>query len=290
MNLIVLPRAGESLSINWYPGHMRKARRTIREHLRACDIALEVLDARIPYTSRNPDIDELLHALPRVVVLNKTDLADPVATRAWVAIINKQGHAAVPVRALDGSGIPHLVQEVRRVLEAGGRTPRGRMPRAVVVGIPNVGKSALINALAARHVVPTGRRPGITRGKQWIRVGPYFELLDTPGILWPRLGDREAGYKLAAVGAIREEVLPVREVALWLVKWLATHQPRRLAARYDVLGAPPDEILIHIAQRRGFLLPGGQPDEDRAALAVLKDFRDGRLGRVTLDLPEEAGA
>lgn len=277
------------MSIHWYPGHMQKARRTIREHLRACDVVLEVLDARIPHTSRNPDLNLLLGRRPRVVVLNKADLAEPAATRRWVEIINAGGHPAVPVRALDGSGVPSLVRQVRRVLDVSGSVAAGRMPRAMVVGIPNVGKSALINALAGRRVVGTGRGPGTTRGKQWIRVGSYFELLDTPGILWPRLGDAEVGYRLAAVGAIKEDVLPVREVALWLIEWLRRHHPLSLETRYGTGDLPGAEMLQHIARRRGLLLPGGQLDEDRAALAILKDFREGRLGLITLDLPDMPG-
>jgi len=277
------------LSVHWYPGHMRKARRTIREHLRACDVVLEVLDARIPYTSRNPDLNALLGSKPRVVVLNKEDLADRVATSRWVRILEAGGHPAVPVCALDGTGIGELVRKVRRVLEVAGSVAAGRTPRAMVVGIPNVGKSALINALTGRRVAATGRRPGITRGKQWIRVGPYFELLDTPGILWPRLGDAEVGFKLAAVGAVKEEVLPVREAALWLVEWLRRYHPVSLEARYGAAHLSGAEMLQHVAHRRGFLLPGGRPDEDRAARAVLKDFREGHLGLVTLDLPDALG-
>jgi len=268
---------------------MRKARRTIREHLRACDVVLEVLDARIPYTSRNPDLNALLGSKPRVVVLNKEDLADRVATSRWVRILEAGGHPAVPVCALDGTGIGELVRKVRRVLEVAGSVAAGRTPRAMVVGIPNVGKSALINALTGRRVAATGCRPGITRGKQWIRVGPYFELLDTPGILWPRLGDAEVGFKLAAVGAVKEEVLPVREAALWLVEWLRRYHPVSLEARYGAAHLSGAEMLQHIAHRRGFLLPGGRPDEDRAARAVLKDFREGQLGLVTLDLPDAFG-
>lgn len=277
------------MSVNWYPGHMRRTRRTIREHLRLCDGAFEVLDARVPEASRNPDLAELLGCLPRVVVLNKADLADPVATRRWVELFSRKGYPAVPVQARDGRGIQELVRHMRQVLQEADRVPQGRLPRVMVVGIPNVGKSALINALAARHVAPTGRRPGITRGKMWIRVGPHFELLDTPGILWPRLGDVEVGYKLAAVGAIKDEVLPAEKVVLWLISWLAVHYPRCLQERYGISGVPGDDMLRRIAHRRGLLLAGGEPDEERAALAVLKDLREGRLGRITLDLPGEFG-
>lgn len=263
------------MTIQWYPGHMTKARRQIQEALALVDGLLEVVDARVPVSSRNPVLLELTDK-PRLIVLTKMDLADPEKTSQWLEYWQSRGEQAVAVNLLAGTGVGRLRGLVRRTFSG-----LKRQPRLMVVGIPNVGKSALINALTGRRAAQVGARPGITRGKQWLS-GKGMLLLDSPGILWPKFEDQEVARRLAAVAAIRDEVLDQTALANWLLAWLEQHYPQGLLERYGSLDL--ETALEEIGRRRGCLLPGGEIDLDQAAALVLKDFRTGKLGAVTLDL------
>ncbi|MQL52199.1 ribosome biogenesis GTPase YlqF [Desulfofundulus thermobenzoicus] len=271
---------------------MARARRLLRENLKLVDVVIELLDARIPVSSRNPQIAAILGHMPRLVVLNKADLADGAVTLRWLEWFSIRGTPAIAVDSTTGKGlgeVPLLVEELSngkiQALVSRGRRPRS--PRCMVVGIPNVGKSLFINALVGRRVTRTGNRPGVTRGQQWIRLARGVELLDTPGVLWPKFDDRQIALKLAVTGAIKEEVFDVEDVAAWLVGWLKEHCPRPLMERYRLEEVPAHgrQVLELIARRRGLLGAGGVPDTGRAAIHLLKEFRAGKLGRVTLDEP-----
>lgn len=278
--------------IQWYPGHMAKARKQARENVKLVDVLIEVVDARAPASSRNPDIDEIAGAKPRLVVLNKSDLADPGSTRRWKEFFNSQGHASVAVDSVGGSGIkevPVLVQKLvaskMASLTAAGR--RVRAARCLVLGIPNVGKSFFINKLVGQRAARTGDKPGVTRGPQWIRVAGNLDLMDTPGILWHKFEDQEAAFRLAVTGAIKEEVFDVYEIAGRLIKWLAESYPLAVRERYGLPELPeePEELLSAVGAKRGFFVSGGNIDTLKAAHNVLKEFREGKLGRYTLDEP-----
>ncbi|MBE3587459.1 MAG: ribosome biogenesis GTPase YlqF [Thermoanaerobacteraceae bacterium] len=280
------------MHVQWYPGHMARARRLLRENLKLVDVVIELLDARIPASSRNPQIAEILGHMPRLVVLNKADLADDEVTLHWLKWFSSRGTPAIAVDSTTGKGlgeVPSLVEELSKskiqALVSRGRRPRS--PRCMVVGIPNVGKSLFINALVGRRVTRTGNRPGVTRGQQWIRLARGVELLDTPGVLWPKFDDRQVALKLAATGAIKEEICDVEEVAVWLAGWLLEHCPGPLQERYrlEQLPAGGHQLLELVASRRGQVGAGGVPDTGRAAIHLLKEFRAGKLGRVTLDEP-----
>lgn len=263
------------MTIQWYPGHMTKARRMIEESLKLVDGVLEVVDARVPLSSRNPDLQDLTNK-PRLMVLTKIDLADPEKTKEWLDYWQSQGERVAAVNLLQGQGIGKL-----RGLVASTFATLKRTPRLMVVGIPNVGKSALINALTRRSRAQVGARPGITRGKQWLS-GEGVLLLDSPGILWPKFEDQEVAKRLAAVAAIRDEVLDQTALAGWLIGWFQEHYPQALTSRFGELDA--EHPLEQIGRKRGCLLPGGVVDLNQAAAVVLKDFRSGKLGAVTLDL------
>jgi ribosome biogenesis GTPase A len=269
------------MGLNWYPGHMAKARKLIRENLKLVQVVFELLDARIPESSRNPDIAAIIGNKPRVVILNKSDLADPPQTRAWAAVLTAEGTPVVQLDCSTGRGLGKIPQIVRQAA-APGRT--GTI-RGMVVGIPNVGKSTFINCFAGLKAAATGARPGVTRGKQWIRAAPGIELLDTPGVLWPRLDDREAALKLAATGALKEEAIDCESVALWLLDWLKSNYPGVLKRRYQIPALPADTNALFemIGLKRGLVVAGGRPDRFKTAVALLKEFREGRLGRFTLD-------
>jgi len=281
------------MDIQWYPGHMARARKLVQENLKLVDVVIELLDARLPESSRNPMINELVGAKPRLVVLNKFDLADEEATACWIKWFADHGLPALAVDAAHNRGVVEVPAAVQRLaaeriaaLVASGRRPRP--PRCMVVGIPNVGKSMLINALTGRRATRTGNRPGVTRGRQWVRLARGVELLDMPGVLWPKFADREVAVKLAVTGAIRDEVYAPEEAAVWLADWLLQHQPGALIGRYglekiDHAGG----ILEQIAVKRGLLGAGGRPDGLKAAMHLLKEFREGKLGRFTLDLPAD---
>lgn len=273
------------MPIQWFPGHMAKSGRQIREKLKLCDAVFELLDARIPQASANPMLDQLLGGKPRVVVLNKSDLADPSKTRAWMEYLGTKGRPALKVDAIRGAGVGSVMRVLRSLPED--RIPKRllRPLRVMAVGIPNVGKSSFINRLVGQHAARTGRRAGLTRGPQWIRIARDVELLDMPGVLWPKFEDAIVGLKLAACGAVRDDVYEALEVAEWLLGWFLGSNPAALRRRFKLPALPREgsEILSLIAIRRGLVLSGGRPDIEKAAVALLKEFRDGCLGRYTLD-------
>ena len=277
-------------SLQWYPGHMRKAERLVKENLKLVDVVVELLDARIPLSSANPVLREIVGDKPRVIVLNKADLADEAATRAWVKYFAEQELVAVPVDAVKGRGIKELVQAIAKcakpktdkLVQHGAKA---RAARCMILGIPNVGKSSLINRLSGGTKTKVENRPGVTRAKQWIRLGAQLELLDMPGILWPKFEDQQAALHLAFTGAINDNVYDVASVVLLLLNTLREEYPADLVARYRLEGDLPSgtELLEEIGRRRGCLRAGGKIDYEKAEQIVLTDFRSGRLGRVTLD-------
>jgi ribosome biogenesis GTPase A len=294
-------KEGSAMTIHWFPGHMTRAKRQIQEKLKLIDVVFELIDARIPLASRNPMIDEIVGAKPRLVLLNKADLADPVRTGDWVRHFRALGHEALAIDAASGTGVKEIPAKAKELLRekiqrqiAKGMKPRPI--RALIAGIPNVGKSTLINRLAGRNAAVTGDRPGVTKGQQWIRTGADLELLDTPGILWPKFEDPKAGFLLAATGAIKEEILHVDEVACFVLQMLAEGYPDVLKERYGLAELPekPEDmqaaaqLLEVIGRKRGCLAGGGHVDYEKAAGVVLRDLRSGKLGRLTLETPEES--
>lgn len=289
------------MTIQWFPGHMTRARREIQGKLKLIDIVIELLDARIPLASRNPMIDEILQNKPRIVVMNKQDLADPAVTADWVRYFaDANGLDALPIDASTGHGVRDLLPRAKQLLadKIESQMRKGMKPRAIralIVGIPNVGKSTLINHLAGRKIAATGDRPGITKGQQWIKVGMEMELLDTPGILWPKFEDQQVGLMLAAIGSIREEILHVDEIAYHLIRYLAEAYPNALRERFGLEEMPTKdelednmkvvEIMENIGRKRGALLSGGRVDLDKASSLILRDFRSGKLGRISLEQP-----
>lgn len=282
--------------IQWFPGHMAKTKKLIQEHLKAVDVAAELLDARIPSSSANPMVEKLLSGKPHVIILNKADLADPVRTEEWIQYYRKKGFPAIPMTAgnkKDKKRLLAVIQEAARPMQEKWkrRGLRPRPARLIVLGIPNVGKSTLINFLSGRAAARTANTPGHTRGKQWVRLSNGIDLLDTPGILWPKFDDQKAAMKLAMTGAIAGDVFSADEVVPELLQILSRRAPQALIKKYGIkdVHADPDVLLEAAGRRRGCLLPGGTIDYDRAEAAVLSDFRSGKLGRITLDaVPAEA--
>ena len=285
----------EKLNIQWFPGHMTKAQRMIEDQMKQVDAVCEILDARIPLASRNPDVDRLAGTKPRIVVLNRTDLADPAATAKWRAWFKAHGMAVLETDSRSGKGVKGFAGAVRSVLKdlieayaAKGQV--GRPVRVMVVGIPNVGKSTFINQVARRKAAAAGDRPGVTRGKQWITVDKGLELLDTPGILWPRFDCQEVGELLAITGAIKAEVLDRETLGANFLLRLARVAPEAVQQRYKFLPDPAlggFALLEQAAKKRGFLISGGEVDTERMAAVLLDEYRGGKLGRLTLELPEE---
>ena len=283
-NIIDIP------SLQWYPGHMRKAERLVKENLKLVDVVVELLDARIPMSSANPVLREIVGDKPRLIVLNKADLADDTATRAWVKYFAEQELVAVPVDAVKGRGVKELVQAITKcakpktdkLVQHGAKA---RAARCMILGIPNVGKSSLINRLSGGSKTKVENRPGVTRAKQWIRLGAQLELLDMPGILWPKFEDQQAALHLAFTGAINDNVYDVASVVLLLLDTLRIAYPSALIERYRLEGELPSgvELLEEIGRKRGCLRAGGRVDDEKAQQIVLTDFRSGRLGCVTLD-------
>lgn len=289
------------MTIQWFPGHMTRARRQIEEKLKLIDLAIELLDARLPASSRNPMIGEILGGKPRLVLLNKSDLADPDVTARWQKKLTGESVRALPIDANAGNGVKDILPNAKELLahkfeawRKKGREPRAL--RALIVGIPNVGKSTLINRLAGRAAAATGDRPGVTKGQQWIKVGKDMDLLDTPGILWPKFEDPDVGFRLAATGAIRDEVLHSEEVAFYLAKWLCVRYPSVFAERYGIAELPEDledpsqvvALLEAIGRRRGAVASGGRIDLGKASDLFLRDLRTGKLGRISLETPDDA--
>lgn len=291
------------MNIQWYPGHMTKARRAMKEDMKLIDLIIELVDARVPVSSRNPDIDELGRQKARLVLLNKADLAGEGANDAWVRWFRGQGVQAVKLDSRSRAGLKQIqaaVQEACRekIERDKKRGILNRPVRAMVVGIPNVGKSTFINSYAGKACARTGNKPGVTKGNQWIRLNKSLELLDTPGILWPRFESQEVGLHLALIGSINDQILDRQQLGAELICLLAERYPLALAQRYGDIGAgghlvqvdgleEAAGILEEIARARGCLMKGGQCDLKKAADLLLDDFRSGRLGRITLEFPEE---
>ncbi|MFY9188300.1 MAG: ribosome biogenesis GTPase YlqF [bacterium] len=271
------------MTVQWFPGHMAKARRELQARLPQVDFVLEIADARVPAASRNPDLAELLAGKLHLLVLNKADLASPPVTAEWLRTVRGQGIEAVAFSAhLDRR--QKLLQPIRKLAS---QAAVFNDLRVLVAGIPNVGKSAVINKLVGRRRAIVGAKPGVTRSQQWIRAGENLIILDTPGILWPKFSDQETGYKLAAVGAIRAEILPLEEISLWLGQQLQEQAPLVLETTYDLESSDVSSILPGIAQRRGLYLSGGKLDTARAAALLLREFQQGKLGRISLERPRE---
>jgi len=274
---------------------MSKARKLILENLKLVDIVIEILDARIPYSSKNPDIDKLAAGKKRIIVMNKSDLADSKITSLWINYFNEQGYSAIEVNSINGKGVLQVEKLARELLKEKIERDknRGRIfrpIRAMVVGIPNVGKSTFINKLVGKSSAKTGDRPGVTKGKQWIKIKKDFELLDTPGILWPKFEDKKVGLNLAYIGSIRQEILDNYNLSLELLDLLANRFPDSLKERYkltDIESKTPTELLTEIGKKRGFLVKGGEVDYSRTSLMILDELRAGKLGYISLESPED---
>lgn len=287
----------ENTNLNWYPGHMTKAKRMMQEEIKLVDLVIELVDARIPLSSRNPDIDELGKNKSRIILLNKADLADEEGNRSWTAYFKKQGVYVMEMNARTGAGIKAmhgLVQSACRekIARDKKRGIQNRPVRAMVVGIPNVGKSTFINSFAGRACTKTGNKPGVTKGKQWIRLNKSLELLDTPGILWPKFSEQEVGMRLAYIGSMNDEILVIEELALDFIRHIAGRYAHVFEERYKIQypKALSEEkaavcVLEEIAESRKCYTKGGEPDYAKAASLLIEDFRSGRLGRITLEFP-----
>ena len=277
----------------WYPGHMTKAKRMMQEDIKLIDLIIELVDARIPQSSRNPDIDELGKNKARIILLNKSDLADSQKNKQWMTYFNNKGLHVVEVNSKSGVGLKSIqgvVQEAckEKIERDRKRGILNRPVRAMVVGIPNVGKSTFINSFAGRACTKTGNKPGVTKGKQWIRLNKSLELLDTPGILWPKFEDQQVGLRLAMIGSINDEIIHLDELAYDLIHFLTKEYTGLLENRYQISsveGKDDYEILKEICFSRKCFLKGEEPDIMKAASIVVEDFRNGRLGRITLELP-----
>ena len=281
------------MNYQWYPGHMTKAKRMMQENIKLIDLIIELVDARIPMSSRNPDIDELGKGKSRIILLNKSDLADAGLTQEWESFFKEKGYFVQQLNAKTGAGIKNiqaLVQESckEKIERDRKRGIINRPVRAMVVGIPNVGKSTFINSFAGKACAKTGNKPGVTKGKQWIRLNKNLELLDTPGILWPKFEDQKIGERLALIGSINDEILHVDELAVALIRNLKNSYLDLLEKRYDItIDEDAYDTLKKIAIARKCLQKGELPDVDRASSMLLEDFRSGKLGRITLERPEE---
>lgn len=277
------------MDYQWFPGHMTKAMRQMKDDIKLIDLIIELLDARIPLSSRNPEIDNLGQNKARLVLLNKADLADEKQNSKWIEYFKKKGIVALKINSKNKQGIKEInnavniacKEKIERNLKRG---IKNRPIRAMVVGIPNVGKSTFINAYAGKNCAKTGNKPGVTKGKQWIRLNKNLELLDTPGVLWPKFDDQKIGMHLAFIGSMNDNILDVSELAFQLIKLLENLYPNAIKDRYSIEGDDNIlQIMYQIAEVRGCKLKGNQPDLDKTSKIVLDDFRSGKLGRITLD-------
>ncbi len=282
------------MNLQWYPGHMAKTRRLIEENLRLIDVVVEILDARIPFSGRNPCFDDIIRSKPRLLVMNKADLADPERTQLWMKWYGERGLRVLPVSCATGAGIAGVVPAARSLvserIEKDAEKGVSRSLKLMMVGIPNVGKSSLINRISKKASAKTGDRPGVTKGKQWIKAAGGAELLDTPGILPPKFEDQEAAKRLAYTGAIKDEIINTELLAYSLLEYLRDDYEKELCARYklgDIAGLAGHEILELVAKKRGFVISGGELDTERAANVVLDELRGAKIGRITLESPDE---
>lgn len=282
-----------SQTIQWYPGHMTKTRRRMEECIRLVDGVVEIIDARIPMSSRNPEIDSITARRPRIVLLNKADIADGAATARWIEHFAANGARAIACDCRTGKGLNHFTEEVRRLLadkialwESKGMG--GRSIKLMVVGIPNVGKSSFINRMAKGGKAKVADRPGVTRGNQWFTIGGGIELLDTPGVLWPKFDDPEVGRKLAFTGAVKDAIVDIESLCLDLLGFMVKNYPERLCERYrleSVDGMQPLDVMELIAKKRGMIMRGGEIDYERVSVMIMDEYRGGKLGRITLEMP-----
>ena len=283
------------MTIQWFPGHMAKARREVTEKLKLVDIIFELVDARIPYSSRNPMIDEIIQHKPRLVLLNKADMADKESTKQWIRYFQEQGTRAIAINSQAGIGMKEIVDAAKEILSEkfakmrakGIQNPRAI--RAMIVGIPNAGKSTLINRLAKKNIARTGNTPGVTKAQQWIKVGKELELLDTPGILWPKFEDQEVGLKLAVTGAIKDTLLNMHDLSIYALRFLEREYPERLKERFKLDAVPENviEMFDSIGVLRGCLMGGGEVDYDKVAELVIREIRVENLGPLTFEKPSD---
>ncbi|MDC3416413.1 ribosome biogenesis GTPase YlqF [Aquibacillus salsiterrae] len=280
------------MTIQWFPGHMAKARREVQEKLKLVDFVIELVDARAPIASQNPMLHDVLQEKAKLMVLMKKDLADPVQTEAWINYFAKKGVPAVAVDVQDKQDIQQVITQAKelgkeKLEKLRKKGVRPRPSRAMIVGIPNVGKSTLINRLANKKIAKTGDRPGVTTAQQWIKVKKDFELLDTPGILWPKFEDEQVAYRLAAIGTIKDQLLHLDDIAVFIIGFIKENYPSILQSRYELSNEMTDmlEIFESIGKRRGCLESGGRVNMEKTAEVVIRDLRTGRLGRLTMEIP-----
>lgn len=277
----------------WYPGHMTKAKRAMQEDIKLIDVVIELVDARIPLSSKNPDINSLANNKSRILLLNKSDMADPSVIKGWLHYFEEQGYLAIAVNAKKRNELKQVNALIQEACKAKIERDRkrgilNRPVRAMIVGIPNVGKSTFINSFAGKACTKTGNKPGVTKGKQWIRLNKQVELLDTPGILWPKFEDQRVGQHLAFIGSIKDELIQSVDLALDLIEFLIKEYPRTLSENYHVSEAlDASEILLAIANNRGCIKTGNTPDYEKAANLLLDDFRNARLGRINIEKPKD---
>ncbi len=290
------------VNINWYPGHMAKTRKQIMQDLKLVDIVIELLDARIPIASQNPDMAEITKGKKKVIILNKCDLADENQNKLWVEYFNKEGITAILTDSNSGKGIEESIRQIEKVMEDSMKVQAekgriGRKIRAIILGIPNVGKSSYINRISKRTTAGVGNKPGVTRQKQWIRINEKVELLDTPGVLWPKFESEEVALHLAFTGTIKEDILERTEIAYYLVKFLLENNMKQLCERYKIektyieqtleQDRPENEniyeIMLEIGRKRGCIISGGNIDEEKTARIILDEFKNGKLGRITIE-------
>ena len=272
-------------NINWYPGHMKKTRELIQNSIKMVDVVIEVIDARIPGSSRNPIINQLVEGKPRVIILNKKDLSDPNQNKKWIEKFAGEGNNAIELNSMSGEGVNRLYSLLEKLHGEVIKTKLNRPLRMMIVGVPNAGKSSLINRMTGRKSTQTGDRPGVTKGKQWLTISGGMQLLDTPGILWPKFEDPKVGLNLAYCGSIKEEILDVSDLALSFIETMQERYPELFMKRYKLekLGETSLETMEEIAEKRGFILPGKRIDYERCARTVMDEFRSGKIGKITLE-------
>lgn len=281
------------MEFQWYPGHMSKAKRAMQEDLKLINVIIELVDARVPLSSKNPDIDPMANGKSRIILLNKCDLADAAVTAQWKKYYEKKGFFVALVNSKQGKGVKQVNEVIQSACKEKIERDRrrgilNRPIRAMIVGIPNVGKSTFINSFAGKACTKTGNKPGVTKGKQWIRLNKNVELLDTPGILWPKFEDQTVGLRLAFIGSIKDELSNQYELCLLLIKYLQEHYPEAVPKAYQIEADDSEVVLLErVAKRRGCLKAGGEYDLDKAANYVIDDFRNGRLGAISLEQPEQ---
>ncbi|NIK10769.1 ribosome biogenesis GTPase YlqF [Alkalibacillus almallahensis] len=279
------------MAIQWFPGHMAKAKREVEEQLSLVDLVIELVDARVPYSSQNPMLQDVIQEKQKLILLMKKDLADQELTTSWINHFQQQGHYALAVDVNNQDDIKQIVKQTKQISEQVNERRRNkginpRSLRAMIIGIPNVGKSTLINRLASKKQAQTGDKPGVTKKQQWIKIQGEFELLDTPGILWPKFEEQEVGYKLAAIGTIKDQILYLDDIAVYILNTMKNHYPDALTQRYPSLNLESEDIVEWfdtIGRKRGCLMSGGNIDYDQVTDVIIKDLRQGHLGRITFD-------